>query len=111
RRRGIALSRARVDAVRLEDSGVVLDVVERAGAQRQLEADRVVVATGGLIGGGLALGVEPGGAIDSPLVESTSDSGSRLGWDAAADGGSWLRPGLGPGLPRELGGGRIVAVG
>jgi glycine/D-amino acid oxidase-like deaminating enzyme len=112
-RRAIAHTRARVKTLRASARSVVLVLeTERSSTiERELEVDRVVLATGGLIGGGLALGAGPGQAIGSPLLDGTADSGSRFGWDGAADGGSWLRPGLGPGAPREHCGGRVLAVG
>lgn len=111
-RRAIVHTKAQVTALRASARGVVLVLqTGRSSGERELEVDRVVLATGGLIGGGLALGVGPGQTVSSPLLPGTADSGSRFGWDGAADGGSWLRPGLGPGVAREHFGGRVLAVG
>jgi len=109
-RRGISLMRERAIGVNAVPNGVTV-TLEHGGARRALECARVIVATGGLVGGGLTLGNGPGQGIGSPLFANLSDSGSQHGWDATTDRGSWLRPGLGPGLPQKLCGGRVVAVG
>jgi hypothetical protein len=97
---------ARVTALRASERTVEVTFAPASatniGSERR-EVDLAILATGGLVGGGLVLGTGPAGVVGSPLLAPIADSGSLLGWDPAADGGSWLRPGLGPGAPAELG--------
>lgn len=107
-RQGIAQERAWVTRLRDVPGGVEVTFDGSQGEGQRLEVDVAILASGGLVGGGLVLSSGAGQVLGSPLLEPVSDSGSFLGFDAAADGGSWLRPGRGPGLPPEIGGVRCV---
>ncbi len=102
---GVICEERSVERLDVDETGVTV----LPGGQR---FDRVIVATGGLIGGGLGLFREPGGSIGSRLLpETIEEVGSWAGWDAAQDGGAFLTPGAGPGLGAEPREGRVLAAG
>jgi hypothetical protein len=75
------------DAIKIE--------MEKGGRKEAHFVDAVIIATGGLIGGGMGLRHDGGfppvlGPTLAPLRLSLS--GATFGWDARADGGRWIRP-------------------
>jgi hypothetical protein len=84
----------RVVALRKVDDGVEIDCFLDHGERRIRKAGLCIVATGGLVGGGVELLFDASGsALGSPLDSGPrSPSGALEGWDPQADGGLWLWP-------------------
>lgn len=85
-----------VEQLALEDEQVRLTIRDaQGGARGTLWADRVIVATGGIIGHGVGVTEPQGEPIDLralldpgvPLLR-----GAKEGWDATEDGGKWVTP-------------------
>jgi hypothetical protein len=91
---GVTLEAVRVEQLLAESAGVrCRPLSERFGA--------VVVATGGLVGGGVAWGTQPGqGWTTEVLGGIASGVGSLSGTDATRDAGRFVVSGFAPGLDR-----------
>lgn len=92
---GLTIRTEQITSLTLEEDQVRLVTRSSDGASGTIWADRVIVATGGLISHGVNVSEPPQEPVDVrafldpgvPLL-----GGSREGWDAAKDGGRWITP-------------------
>ena len=94
---GLELVQERVEQIYPEDGAVRLMSRARSGKSSTHWVDAAVIATGGLIGGGVGLvpaaSGERGSRWGSLLAEDLAvPSGDWDGWDAQADAGAWTSP-------------------
>jgi hypothetical protein len=78
-----------------EEGAVRVESVDAQGQRASRFADAVIIATGGLVGGGVALSASESGAHDlGPQLGAALavPSGARDGWDPVAGSGSWIAP-------------------
>src|SRR5690606_35423062 len=94
---GLEMCAERVEAVSFEDGAV--RVVSRAasGGRSTHWADAAIIATGGLVGGGVGLISEASGERGARwgnflVRESAVPLGDWDGWDAQVDAGAWTSP-------------------
>lgn len=92
---GFSLRNEWVEELALEEEHVRLVVRNSDGARGTMWADRVIVATGGLISHGVGVGEPPHEPVDLRALldpEVPLIGGAKEGWDAARDGGKWVSP-------------------
>lgn len=103
--RGVTLRHAYVERLVPGEDGIRLEPFG-------LTVGKVVLATGGLVGGGMEWGSLAGQGWTCPLLPDFAQQvGSLGGTDTTKEGSRFLRPGFGPGLAPESVSERIVAAG
>jgi hypothetical protein len=92
--RQIECHNERVVTLKRIEGGVELHCILGTGERMFRRGRSCIVATGGLVGGGIALLDNASGSIlGSPLDPAErSPSGALEGWDPQTDGGRWLWP-------------------